>query len=1230
MTTAAGDVRDGETPFAMRGALRGPVVLLEESVLRVRQLVQSTDYAFCATADQCYVWRADSSAPTCYVFAVPRARSGAAASAHAARVAILPRPLNASAEPALLLCTGDGQVRYWDMLSDAFTRTCDDVAATQLPLDADAGERVTTTARVDPSQVVVSTSRGRLLRVRVYVQRGEPHLAHAVLAAPRGLLARWFGGSAETGDEPLTRIVVGGADAGGAYTHVFALARRTLQQWRVPVAGGGASAQQAPAKLLVADAAIHKTIASRVLYARGARYSAAASMHVALVDAAYVDTEDQLAVLYVDRIAGAGAAVAYGIAVLAIPPDAGGAFALQRLVVLAHEHAADPRPDASPRLDVSATVPPVAFVTQDTGVVVKLLSDAAGALEEAVELKPGGNRIIGACIPQPAHPDPHRVRWSALTTAGGILLLDMDVARAQQLSEEQRADAGGTGVGEARLARLRERLEKVVWFGEDAANPLQLDRLPPHLPMDLVQAAVAQLSTAMVQSTPPYMRDTVDLRTELGQRTACARRLALVVGHSGYLLRLAAETRLHMRADAELLEGARDLWRFHDEAEGSVGAARGAARGSVLGTAIRAVLADAGVRAEDAERHFFQAHLGRITALFRALLALAKGGDAVVVAETSRLVLALFFGAARYRTEHAVLYSVPAHPHVAYESWYAHAVCIELLEALFRGTLPLVQSSATRVARDAELRTQLCALAEITMDTYDSRIAYLGAAAAAGDAGVSEGDVAQLQEAYARTRPALLHPLVAVGRADRAFALAEQHADFRTLTALCFADAGADAGADARGKRAKTAHPQPLRAPADVRVEQYLDRYGGAFATELYQYYIQHGAYRQLLEPLPEHADLLLAFLADHPQYRELAWMHDIALRRFAAAGAVLHSCAAQQRESITAQHAMLSVGKLALLAAPDDLSAALADPREEARLEAWDDALDLVHVQQRLQASWDDTVMLAGAAPEARAERVALAVAPSLEARPALLALFVWLAGAVTAGHVASAEDIIDLLTLQDVSADAADALLTDYALATQVWIRMDAAPTRRDAALSTIWCRLYLQDDWHALSDTADKTDDEVIADVCATLAFRTVQAVLANDATAPYLLSPETAAVMPPPTLDQLTERFPGMPAAQIAQLHTALGDEHAALQQLLSETRLSAYFSQVLARASAFVRAADGAGAGGEEMHVERPGGDGMHVVEDVEGPAAGGALEGMHVVEGVEDAVMPGGGEQMVV
>lgn len=1042
----------------------------------------ATEYAWAANAERTAVWRSDSAKPAVYEFPP------------ACAVVLLPRPLNAAGEPALLLAAADGRLTFWDSVADA--NLAGGGARAQVPL---ADDRVCAAARCDGASAVLATAAGRLFAVSVYVHSGQHHLAVAPLVEPRGLLGRWLGGSHAPRDiHRLVAVPRAGACA------VLALGTHALQLWHVPAAAGAA-------RLVADDAALAKTIAGAVLYASGRRYSAAAARAFVLADVAPLGGDDDaLAVLYVDTSRGDAR---LGIATVRMPTDADG-FRLTHVAAAAGGGARAADPSARlPRLVVGAAG--VAFVVSDSGVGVTLLSGAG--FDEALTLRAAAGRILGADVAADG------THCALLTTRAGVL----DVA----------VDVGAAAAAPDAATRVLERLERAVWFGEDPANPLQLDTLDEGTPPDLVGAAAERLSARIVASALPALAPAVDLRAQLAQRVTCALALVRIIAHNGLLARLAPATRVQLRADAELLAGALDMWRFYDESGRT---------SRILHEAVLAL----GDAPTDAERFFFHVRLAEMPRLLERVHAAAARLPADASLEATRLVVALFLGAARFRAEHGELYDADAvcAPRVP---WYAARECIALLEFLYGAALQMAGGGAGGGGADAalvaELRTHLCVLAEALIDAHAARVA----------ATADTPDAPAARAAYDAARPAVLHPLVALGRADRAFALAEHVRDFATLTALCFAD---------EAPTAKRARREP--AVGARRVEHYLDEYGAPFAAELYTYYVQHGALRRLLEPQPEHAPLVSAFLAAHPEYDRIAWAHCVALGDFAGAGAALLASARAERASIDAQRGMLSLGKLAHTAALGDLDAALRTPAEQARLEAWDDALDVCHVQLRLAAKWS-ALAPAGAAPEARAEAVAdAAAAPALA--PVLRTLFVALARGVAAGSVVGGEDLVDLLSLQSAGAAAPhDAALDDFSVGVQLLARLDDVPEpRRAAALAALWRRVYAQDDWAALSHTAARTDDEVLDEVRHTLAFRTVQAVLGNESTAHLVLAPAAAADAPVPDAALLAARFPGMPHAQIRELAAALAAERAHLHATLAHTSLGAFFDHVLARPIAF--------------------------------------------------------------
>ncbi len=182
----------------------------------------------------------------------------------------------------------------------------------------------------------------------------------------------------------------------------------------------------------------------------------------------------------------------------------------------------------------------------------------------------------------------------------------------------------------------------------------------------------------------------------------------------------------------------------------------------------------------------------------------------------------------------------------------------------------------------------MCQLAEIAIACYTERLEYLEAASKSGEALEREHSV--FGATYRTARPQFIRPLVGVGRSDRAFALAEQYEDYRTLVELC--------------------NEPTLR--NEARTETYLERYGESFAFELYNWYEQHGLQRTLLTQKAEYSHLVQAYLAQ-PGKDRLGWLHDLALGKFDAASSKLEKLGLVEG-NLAQRRMMLSLGKLGYL----------------------------------------------------------------------------------------------------------------------------------------------------------------------------------------------------------------------------------------------------------------------------------------------------------------------------
>ena len=210
------------------------------------------------------------------------------------------------------------------------------------------------------------------------------------------------------------------------------------------------------------------------------------------------------------------------------------------------------------------------------------------------------------------------------------------------------------------------------------------------------------------------------------------------------------------------------------------------------------------------------------------------------IIESNRYILATLSPSFKLRQQQSEIYGLDAST-LGFESWMAKTAMLSVLESTYDRTRKLLrdrtrelgssiddnptdyqnapatkatQKLLSRQSEQEELRQQLCSIAELAIEAYEDRIAYLKASSKAD----KEKELAALSEKFIDLRPKLIHPLVVIDKADFAFDLAERHGAFRILTELCTSPVG-------------DSH----------RIKYYLDTYKEAFAFELYKWYVENG-----------------------------------------------------------------------------------------------------------------------------------------------------------------------------------------------------------------------------------------------------------------------------------------------------------------------------------------------------------------------------------------------------
>ncbi|PWY99524.1 hypothetical protein BCV70DRAFT_201090 [Testicularia cyperi] len=1058
-----------------------------------------TGYAYLITRSKCFVWnyfsRGSGASPTCFTFPVPEyASSSMSAINDLAHCSFVPRGPNR--EPALLLVTPDGQTCLWEGISSSLTRQ-DRAQRLSAPLSSPS-ETVTKLQRVDDATLVLATSHSRLLRVSLGTRAGVLQAEIRPFAQPRGIFGRLFGSASSMGygGHGITAIAVGPQDLSKQSRDIAAIGSKTIQKWQVLDQGG---------ERLIAEQDVQQVVASGVLELSDERYSAAQSLAFELLDGAFL-SDGKLVVLY-SQAKAEHQPLSYGFATIDVVKDAG-SFVVASILPLKHTSYADPRPYATPSLSIP-NGGPAAFVTFADAVIIKQVEQGCETFEEVVKLKEDvRNRFIGTgCDAVKAANGAEVAALSLISTGSGSLLVETNT---REIRDRCTAYSSSVDRQRADTQRLKGKLEQALYYSDSPVNPLTF-QLPAQYEGTLMTAC-EQLSREVLTCTNPISQTvpfSVDLRNSLKDRLTKLRFLVRFVAECGHLEKLPQTTKRQLRADAELASALAELWIYQNEfytqsSHAGAGASDHHIGQSPLAVAIETVMAEQGHgTADDVIRAFFRSHGDLTSQVLEQLLRRTRSvstqplrSRSIEILEMNRIALAAFRAALRYRKESGPMYGINADAQTAYEAWTAKSGSIQLLETLFSVTSNVIPDRSRELgsAIDAvhgeyaasseegrreqriqtELKTQLASLSEIALACYDERLRYLEAVASSDAA--YERELAVFGATYRSARPMFILPLVGISRSDRAFALAEQYQDFRTLVEL--------------------ANDPQLK--SQVRVEAYLDKYKQKFAFELYAWYIEQGRPRVLLEQKPEYSELVLEYLDQSGNHR-LGWLHDLALRRFDAASRKLENLAAAE-PSLLQRKTMLSLGKLSFLS---NLSVHdIQTVGTQKQIEHFDDQLDLIAVQNSLQSLWENSIGgLPVDVPAPGSENASVlvdeivdTVATRLVEYPAYRSHYRDLVNRLLVeGRYLASEDLVDLLTLKDTPENQ----LEDFATAIKVLVRAKDAPAHRlQASLKAIWRRAVIRDDWTSLSDTNNVSDQTIMDDLCATALYAVLREVLADE--------------------------------------------------------------------------------------------------------------------------------------
>ncbi|KAF8921233.1 hypothetical protein CPB85DRAFT_1428242 [Mucidula mucida] len=1061
----------------------------------------STGFALVASAETCFIWQhsqAVKGIPTCYIFSCPRDYDQMAAPLHGLI------PYSTSREPGLILMSPSGQIRLWDSISIGLAGG-DHFSSSSLTLSSD--EYVTNLLRVDAQTFIASTSSGTLYRLMLVPLGGKLQLTTHAFARPSSALSLtriytsiFAPGSASTVSEPgnVNAVAVGRSTADGG-KDVWALVDTRIQKWELKPEGW---------EDLLVDEELSALIA-RIL--RG-------KLNVREQDDARLDLE------FLDiAINNAGMLVLLVSYAGSEDPNAMSINATRRFYALLHlRHLGTFNAEAChsvPYQSTSSSGAPMHprvqlilggdIISVQFGDAIALVATRS-EYQDRLELKSSFDRTLGVGIS-------NAESTILVLTSGVMLKAHIDSNNIRDVNLE-------TG----KINLIKSIMTQAVLYGSIPQNPLSFS-FPPEVDEESLMQGAEQLSKSILESDPLLVLRNNDLHSQMTTRKDRLSFLIQFINDNAVLGKISQSSRQKLAIDAERLYAAHQLWLQHNDLL-SAGHTF-----SVLHDAVHSYMGDIQEgHHEDIMRAFFKLRVAdvgmiviRIPEILMRAVNTAAQDLAELLPEANRVVLCILKSAFDYRDYNKGVYGL-ALPMI--NPWTSDINIIEVVRGLFDQTTKQIETPMPS-PRDQELRAQLPELAYVLFACMHERLEWIESAAQNQEAG-AQAELLDLKRKTLSLRPNVLETLRRNGHSGSAFSLAEQYHDFASLAALC---------------NKEIVYP-PANNPHLLRIQNYLDRFKEEFATELYRWYIQHGELRVLFTQDDMHVGYMDKFFATVPN-PAISWIHDLGLHRYEdAALALLEE--SKESTNLASKRFMLSVGKLTHLA---HLQSA-PSPEPDKVLESFHDDLDFVSVHTELRE--DFTGVLAGLrgrqSLESQTDAIVKAKAAGLADRTALTLVFKDFVRTLLQGKVLSLEDAVDVLSLKD-NEETPEA----FAIALKLLIQAHQLPdARRASAFRSVWRRVYLHDDWPTLQKTDHVPDSELNDRFRNTALYVTFAAMIREGfQLEEYEANPQVALL--PPTIDEISSRWPGMPSEDVESLF----NDYVLEQDRLGELELDDVYDKV---------------------------------------------------------------------
>ncbi|KAG8747615.1 hypothetical protein FRC10_000157 [Ceratobasidium sp. 414] len=1096
----------------------------------------TTGYAFLVTYDTCFVWnptKRGHGSPTCYIFPTPRQQASAGAASHLMLPNVSLIPYGSSREPGLVMVASTGEIRLWESIN-AGLAGAEQFYSSSVPLSA--GEHVSTMYRSEAAFYILATTSGRLFRMVLSSPGGKPHVAVAAFSQHQGLLSfsRFFGrSSGNMNGGSIAAVAETASETRQARSkNIWALTERTLQKWTI-----GDGWEQLSVEYDI------RTPLDGEIVPDDQENSEHPELDIELHDLKMQDN-DQALILFsyippAELASNATPNRTYAIASFAPSGDSLVPGPVDKVPYEGDGQARDPRPASNPKLALIDSGN-VAFVQFVDALTLQSLNTGSTFKTHLLFKERRWNRTLGYGIMDKQTSNLNPFELILMTATAGQLNVQLDLTKIKRVDDL------------TKVKQLRAVMEQAIRFGtiQDVCimcqytnftdllyvqNPF-IFRLDPELKEADLGGAAVGLSRDILASEFSESRNAMDLSLHIGQRLNQLQALMRFLNEDRVTSHMSDFSRQSLAADAEKLCAATALWQYENENSGQH-------QKSLLTDAIERYVVEGNLSVEEGPvRTFFKYHLG-------ALGLIVRNADEIVdeayqnglpnqvdlLRAANQIVLSIYGTVETFRQRNLGFYGLEtAQPSLV--PWTSEPEVLESMQDLFtytgrmlgdrtRDLGNVLKTVPAERAVQNELKTQLQTLAKYLFAGYRERLEYLQRHNTSAE---DKKEAAALDQQFANYRPSMLRNLAIYDQGEDAFRLAEQYRDFRSLAELC--------------NDSKLAN--------DLRTQNYLERYQGDFASELYQWYVEHGKLQTLLLQDQIYYPLLQGFLKS-TDYPRISWLHDVAIGDFNSATTTLSEEVANETK-VDALRLLLSLSKLSTVAETDLEQFNSQDI--QGQLQTYDDHLDVVEVQQEMWAEFEQIVQESNVrghpSIDTQADILAQHLVPE-SVEEASVALFKRLAKQLLQRNVLSSYDMVDVLTLR-VSKPG-------YASLTDAASVLERMPD--EDALRALWRRAWIVDDWIEVRDQTSQTDEQIWRNIQQTAVWRLMEHIV-EEHYEKLLIPPSQAAMIP--TTTALGNRFPDLPAHSIELLMSDLELEHVALRRLLDAGDVDEWYTEAVKR------------------------------------------------------------------